>query len=93
VVGDKIKFLNVSKKDECVTISIKDTGPGIPKDQIKNIFDPFFSTKESGTGLGLAISKKIIDEHKTGNQQRDAKKNCVKHYGHYHFSQQGVDAS
>lgn len=47
-----------------VRISITDTGPGIPKENLQKIFDPFFSTKESGTGLGLAITKKIIDEHK-----------------------------
>ncbi|OGC08727.1 hypothetical protein A3F86_04305 [candidate division WOR-1 bacterium RIFCSPLOWO2_12_FULL_45_9] len=65
-MGDKGGNLSVTTSDsaEEIKVYIKDTGPGIPKDQIKNIFDPFFSTKESGTGLGLAISKKIIDEHK-----------------------------
>lgn len=47
-----------------VRVSISDTGPGIPQDKLKNIFDSFFTTKEAGTGLGLSISKKIIDEHK-----------------------------
>jgi len=53
-----------SDADEEIRISINDTGPGIPSDKLKKIFDPFFSTKEAGTGLGLSISKKIIDEHK-----------------------------
>lgn len=46
-----------------VTISFTDTGCGIPKENLKQVFEPFFSTKEKGTGLGLAIVKGIIDEH------------------------------
>jgi len=46
-----------------VVIRIADTGPGIPEDQIKGIFQPFFTTKEEGTGLGLAIAYGIIQEH------------------------------
>ena len=45
-------------------LSFKDTGYGIPADKIKNIFDPFYTTKAIGnTGLGLSISKGIIDMH------------------------------
>ena len=44
-------------------IRIKDTGPGIPEDLRKRIFEPLFSTKNSGCGLGLAISKEIIEQH------------------------------
>ncbi len=44
----------------CVRICITDTGPGIPKDQLQDIFKPFFTTKHSGTGLGLAIVKSKI---------------------------------
>lgn len=48
-----------------VEILLKDSGTGIPEDQVKNIFDPFFTTKEvgKGTGLGLSISYGIIKEH------------------------------
>ena len=58
--------LNVilSSTDECVIIEVKDTGGGIPDENLKKIFQPYFSTKETGTGLGLAIVKKIIDEHR-----------------------------
>ncbi|MBI5576499.1 MAG: HAMP domain-containing protein, partial [Deltaproteobacteria bacterium] len=48
---------------EGVEIAVSDTGVGIPKDQIKKIFQPFFTTKEEGTGLGLAITYGIIREH------------------------------
>ncbi|UCG92941.1 MAG: PAS domain S-box protein [candidate division WOR-3 bacterium] len=43
---------------------IVDNGVGISKDNMKNLFTPFFTTKERGTGLGLAIVKKIVDEYK-----------------------------
>ncbi len=48
---------------EGVEIAIRDTGKGIPKEDIQNIFLPFFTTKEEGTGLGLAISYGIVKEH------------------------------
>lgn len=44
---------------------VSDNGPGIPQENMGNIFDPFFSTKEAGkgTGLGLTICSKIVQEH------------------------------
>jgi signal transduction histidine kinase len=52
-----------SEAAEGVEIAIRDTGTGIPKDDIRDIFQPFFTTKEEGTGLGLAISYGIVKEH------------------------------
>ena len=46
-----------------VALSIKDTGVGIPPEDLANVFDPFFTTKDSGTGLGLAITHDIIERH------------------------------
>jgi signal transduction histidine kinase len=46
-----------------VEIAIIDRGFGIAKEQLENIFNPFFTTKVHGTGLGLAIVSKIVDEH------------------------------
>lgn len=40
-----------------VIVTVRDNGPGIPADQVKVIFEPYFTTKEKGTGLGLAIVK------------------------------------
>src|SRR3990170_3207549 len=52
---------NVS--DENIEIVISDTGKGIPKDKIKYIFDPFFTSKIYGPGLGLTFTQKVIQEH------------------------------
>jgi len=46
-----------------ITLSIRDTGPGIPEQAIDRIFNPFFTTRGTGTGLGLAIVHRIIDAH------------------------------
>ena len=46
-----------------VEILFQDNGPGVPVDKQKNIFEPFFSTKEGGTGLGLTVSYNIVTAH------------------------------
>ena len=51
------------KPGEYVKVTIKDQGIGIPKKHLKNIFDPYFSTKQKGSGLGLSIVYSIINAH------------------------------
>ncbi|MDV2495056.1 MAG: GAF domain-containing protein [bacterium] len=48
---------------EGVVITVSDTGGGVPREVVENIFNPFFTTKEEGTGLGLALSKRVIEGH------------------------------
>jgi two-component system NtrC family sensor kinase len=50
--------------DSQIWVVVKDNGPGIPENQQKMIFDPFFSTKTSGkgTGLGLWVSYNIMEK-------------------------------
>ncbi len=51
------------KAGHYIRIDIIDNGPGMPSEVFKNIFDPFFSTKENGSGLGLAIAFSIVQKH------------------------------
>ena len=51
----------VKVKDQ--TIEIRDTGNGIPADQLSKIFIPFFTTKPKGHGIGLALAHRIVIEH------------------------------
>jgi two-component system sensor histidine kinase HydH len=44
-------------------IRFRDTGVGIPRDKLKKLFIPFYTTKQKGTGLGLAISQRIVSQH------------------------------
>ena len=66
--GNKV-FVDVQKGNKRVFITFEDDGPGIPEDQYKNVFKPFFrldksrSLNHSGVGLGLAIVEDIINSH------------------------------
>jgi len=57
--------IRLGKSDGSVWVSFHDDGPGIPKENLPNIFDPFYTTKRPGrgTGLGLSICKSVIKEH------------------------------
>jgi signal transduction histidine kinase len=46
-----------------VRVIISDTGVGIPKEDLRRVFEPFFTTSAQGTGLGLATARAIVDEH------------------------------
>jgi CheY-like chemotaxis protein len=46
-----------------VKISIQDQGVGIPADHLANIFDPYFTTKQTGSGLGLATAYSVVNSH------------------------------
>ena len=52
-----------SEENHKLNIKIQDTGIGIVPEDLKHIFDPFFSKKDNGTGLGLAITHEIIRQH------------------------------
>ena len=66
--GSKVD-IHVQKGNKRALIIIEDNGPGIPEDQYKNVFKPFFrldksrSLNQSGVGLGLAIVEDIINSH------------------------------
>jgi len=62
--GGKIEIITHAVEDR-ISISIKDTGPGISPDNLERIFHPFYTTKDvgNGTGLGLSISQGILEQH------------------------------
>ena len=44
-------------------VRVRDNGPGIEEEKLKEVFSPFYTSKQTGTGLGLALSKKVLDAH------------------------------
>jgi signal transduction histidine kinase len=60
---DPIVHGHSGQEEEFVRITIRDNGPGIPREIEDKIFVPFFTTKKSGTGLGLSFAQKIIHAH------------------------------
>ena len=66
--GKKV-YISLQKSSNRVIINIDDDGPGIPEDQYKNVFKPFFrldksrNLNQSGVGLGLAIVEDIVNSH------------------------------
>jgi PAS domain S-box-containing protein len=60
--GGRIR-LTSSSDGGFVSIAVTDDGPGIPPEDLKKIFDPFYSTRDDGTGLGLTMVHRIVDEH------------------------------
>ncbi len=68
IYGNKV-YIYLQKGSKRASVTIEDDGPGIPEDQYKNVFKPFFrldksrSLNQSGVGLGLAIVEDIINSH------------------------------
>lgn len=55
--------IHSSESEKHATVSVADTGGGIPADKREKIFEPFYTLKKSGTGLGLPLCKKIMAAH------------------------------
>ncbi|MEM4377688.1 MAG: ATP-binding protein [Candidatus Nitrosotenuis sp.] len=55
--------IRIKKSNTNAIIEIEDSGPGIPKQIISDIFKPLVTTKQKGTGLGLASCKNIVEQH------------------------------
>ncbi len=58
-----VKTQDRDRPRQDIIIEISDTGEGIGEEHLKNLFTPFYTTKNKGNGLGLPISLKIIEEH------------------------------
>ncbi|NOX96785.1 MAG: HAMP domain-containing protein [Nitrospirae bacterium] len=55
--------IKTSQKEDTVEVAFEDTGKGISPEQLRKIFNPFFTTRHRGTGLGLSICRKIVESH------------------------------
>lgn len=64
--GEGSITLNVFREEEKVITEVTDTGKGIAKKNIKNVFRPGFTTKKRGWGLGLSLAKRIVEEYHHG---------------------------
>ncbi len=60
--GGNLSLVAKRENFKNITITITDSGPGIPNDIVDKVFEPFYTTKQSGTGLGLTIVKKRLEE-------------------------------
>jgi len=63
--GGTLSITSNQVEDDWVRVQVSDTGCGIPKDKLNDIFKPLYTSKEEGkgTGLGLSVSQDIIDDH------------------------------
>lgn len=61
--GVKLKRAGGQSESLPVLVTIADNGPGIPEALIRDVFDPFVSSKVNGTGLGLSLVSKLISDH------------------------------
>ncbi len=55
--------LEVARRNGDVVLAIIDTGPGIPRERLPRVFEPFYSGKPNGSGLGLTIAERIVAAH------------------------------
>ena len=53
--------VTTSIDEDCVTVRVRDNGPGMDQDTAERVFEPFFTTKTAGTGLGLSLSRQLFE--------------------------------
>ena len=63
IEGSGVVQVELGSRDHSATVSVTDTGRGIPPQNLSNIFRPFYTTKGNGTGLGLSLARRIVEEH------------------------------
>jgi C4-dicarboxylate-specific signal transduction histidine kinase len=60
---NRIISIRTSRVENFAELSVSDRGPGIPDAKLKEIFEPFFTSKAEGMGMGLSIARTIIEAH------------------------------
>ena len=61
--GGELMVKSQLEQDRQLLFSVRDTGPGLPAENVDKIFSAFFTTKSKGSGMGLAISRSIVESH------------------------------
>ena len=62
--GNRVLKITANRQEpSAVLITVEDSGPGIARDNIKRIFEPFYTTKPQGMGMGLTICRSIVEAH------------------------------
>jgi len=61
--GGRLEVTLAPASPRAISLTVTDTGPGIPPEMGDRLFTPFASSKPTGTGLGLSISRRIVEEH------------------------------
>src|SRR5262249_19241716 len=59
----ELSVCSARDREGALTVSVRDSGPGIAAEQVEQVFDAFFTTKPGGIGIGLAISRSILSAH------------------------------
>jgi signal transduction histidine kinase len=62
-IKDRIISINSSRTEKFAELCVSDRGPGIPEDNLKEVFEPFVTSKAEGMGMGLSIARTIIEAH------------------------------
>jgi C4-dicarboxylate-specific signal transduction histidine kinase len=60
---NRIVSIRTSRVEKFAQLSVSDRGPGIPEDKLKEVFEPFFTSKSGGMGMGLSIARTIVEAH------------------------------
>ncbi|QWD94972.1 HAMP domain-containing histidine kinase [Polynucleobacter sp. MG-Unter2-18] len=74
---NQIVSLMAANDQQMLTITISDQGPGIPKEILNSLFEPFATTSANGTGLGLSIAKNTIETHRGSISAESSKHGAV----------------
>src|SRR3954469_11026630 len=62
-IEERTISIRTSRVQNFAELSVSDRGPGIPEDKLKEVFEPFFTSKAGGMGMGLSIARTIIEAH------------------------------
>jgi PAS domain S-box-containing protein len=60
--GGRIE-ISTGQSGHTIVVTVRDNGPGIPKEIMSKLFVPFFTTRKAGSGLGMAVTRRIVENH------------------------------